>query len=138
MRAKGGIGCCASIFSAPLCLSPATTRIATNGRRNAAASSHALNVGAQMPISGENASPTPADVPFNPLASAYVCTALMNDTPVSGPIRISITHQARDATSSRHSLARRTTKTLRERKEDLLEIRSEERRVGKEWSAWGW
>ena len=33
--------------------------MATNGSRKTAATSHALNVGAQMPISGENASPTP-------------------------------------------------------------------------------
>src|SRR6185295_7120217 len=68
------------------------------------ASSHALKVGAHTPMSGENASPTPAAVPFRPLSSAYVCTALMNETPTSGPIRTSITHQARDANSSRHSL----------------------------------
>ena len=41
-------------------------RIATNGSRNAAASSQALKVGAQMPISGEKASPTPASVPLTP------------------------------------------------------------------------
>ena len=91
--------------SAPLCRSPATRRIATNGSRNAAASSHALKVGAQTPTSGENASPTPAAVPFSPLASAYVRTALMNETPTSGPMSRHITHQARDASSSRHSLA---------------------------------
>jgi len=67
---KADIGCCISIFSAPLCLSPATRRIATNGRRNTAATSHALKVGAQTPMSGEKASPTPAVVPFRPLASA--------------------------------------------------------------------
>src|SRR4051812_3175376 len=122
MRVRLFIGCCSSSLSAPLCRSPATNRIATNGNRNAAASSHALNVGAQIPISGENASPTPTDVPFNPLASAYVWTALMNETPVSGPMRINITHHAREATSSRHSLATSTTKMLRERKEDLFEI----------------
>ena len=77
--------------------------MATNGRRNAAASSEALKVGAQIPTSGENASPTPAAVPFKPLASAYVHTALMNEKPTSGPMRTSITHQARDAISSRHS-----------------------------------
>src|SRR6266511_2250653 len=153
-RANAGIGCCASILSAPLCLSPATTRIATNGNRNAAASSHALNVGAQTPMSGENASPTPTAVPFSPLASAYVCTALMNDTPTSGPMSSSITHHARDDRSSRHSLARRTRNGLTaepaepaerslffavfaafaflvvsgERKEDLFEIRGRGRR----------
>src|SRR5439155_10455302 len=104
MRANDGIGCCSSIFAAPLCLSPATTRIATNGRRNTAATSHALNVGAQMPTSGENASPTPIAVPFKPLASAYVRTALMNVTPTSGPIATRSTHHDRDARSSRVSL----------------------------------
>ena len=70
MRVKARIGCWSSIFNAPLWRSPVTSRMPTNGSRNAAASSHALNVGAQMPISGENASPTPAVVPFKPLASA--------------------------------------------------------------------
>ncbi len=84
--------------------------MATNGSRNAAASSQALKVGAQTPMSGENASPTPAAVPFNPLASAYVRTALMNDTPTSGPIASSRIHQAREATSSRHSLRSSHTK----------------------------
>src|SRR5579859_3968005 len=120
---SGRIGCCASSLSAPLCLSPPTTRIATKGRRNAAASSHALNVGAQTPMSGENASPTPADVPLRPLSSAYVRTALMNETPTSGPMSASITHQARDASSSRHSLTSSQTKGgLRARKHGLLEI----------------
>src|SRR5439155_10249944 len=104
MRANDGIGCCSSIFAAPLCLSPATTRIATNGRRKTAATSHALNVGAQIPMRGENASPTPTAVPFSPLASAYVRTALMNVTPTSGPIATSSTHHDRDARSSRVSL----------------------------------
>ena len=62
-RRKTGIGCCSSSFIAPLWRSPAITRIATKGRRNAAASSHALKVGAQMPTSGEKATPTPSDVP---------------------------------------------------------------------------
>src|SRR5439155_15809492 len=131
MRANDGIGCCSSIFAAPLCLSPATTRIATNGRRNTAATSHALNVGAQMPTSGENASPTPIAVPFKPLASAYVRTALMNVTPTSGPIATRSTHHDRDAISSRISfrsnqrkafLAFSAVKRARERKEDLFEI----------------
>ena len=64
IRAIAGIGCCSSSFNAPLCRSPETRRIATNGSRNAAASSQALKVGAQTPISGEKASPTPAAVPF--------------------------------------------------------------------------
>ena len=62
-RQKIGIGCCSSSFIAPLWRSPATTRMATKGNRNAAASSQALKVGAQMPTSGENATPTPSDVP---------------------------------------------------------------------------
>src|SRR5262249_38442400 len=40
--------------------------MATNGSRNTAATSQALKVGAQMPVSGENASPTPTAVPFKP------------------------------------------------------------------------
>src|SRR5581483_1357589 len=72
--------------------------------------------------SGENASPTPAAVPFSPLASAYVRTAPMNDTPTSGPIATSITHQERDATSSRASFSTSHEKAdLRERKEGALE-----------------
>src|SRR5438445_5784860 len=114
MRANDGIGCCSSIFAAPLCLSPATTRIATNGRRKTAATSHALNVGAQMPMSGENASPTPIAVPFNPLASAYVRTALMNVTPTSGPIATSRIHHDRDAISSRTSLRNNQRKATAE------------------------
>src|SRR5262245_19719722 len=105
----------------------------TNGSRNAAASSHALNVGAQTPMSGENASPTPCPtaVPFKPLASAYVRTALMNETPTSGPIATSITHQDRDAISSRHSLRRShargecrsaSGRPSRERKEHLFQV----------------
>src|SRR5438270_6961813 len=95
----------------------------TNGSRNAAASSHAENVGAHTPTSGENASPTPAAVPFSPLASAYVRTALMNETPTSGPIASSMIHHAREAMSSRHSLRRSHTKAeLRERKKYLFEI----------------
>src|SRR5690348_18497906 len=98
-------------------------RMATNGRRKAAASSHALKVGAQIPISGENASPTPAEVPFKPLASLYVRTALMNETPTSGPINTKNTHQAREAISSRHSLFNsHRNADLRERKKHLFEI----------------
>src|SRR4030095_6778213 len=65
-------GCCSSILSAPLWRSPDTRRMPTNGSMHAAASSHALKVGAQMPTSGENASPTPwpTAVPLRPLASA--------------------------------------------------------------------
>ena len=70
MRVKADIGCCISIFSAPLCRSPDTRRMPTNGSRNTAATSQALNVGAQTPMSGENASPTPVLVPLRPLASA--------------------------------------------------------------------
>src|SRR5215475_13993113 len=97
--------------------------MATNGSRKAAASSHALKVGAQMPISGENASPTPADVPFRPLASPYVRTALMNDTPTSGPMSTRNNHHARDEMSSRHSLSSsHQDADLREGKKDLFEI----------------
>ena len=96
--------------------------MATNGSRNAAAISQALKVGAQTPISGENASPTPAEVPPSPLASAYVRTALINDTPTSGPIRIRKTHQDRAVTNSCHSLRSSQTQGLCEGKKYLLEI----------------
>jgi hypothetical protein len=43
-----------------------------------------------------------------PLASAYVRAALMNATPVSGPIASSKNHQAREAQSSRHSFLSKT------------------------------
>src|ERR1051326_7526076 len=122
IRHAGGIGCWVSSLSAPLCLSPPTTRMATNGSRNAAASSHALNVGAHTPTSGENASPIPADVPFKALSSAYARRALMNQTPTSGPISASITHHARDASSSRHSFTSSHANRLRARKNDVLEI----------------
>src|SRR5690349_12295140 len=47
----------------------------------------------------------------------------MNDTPTSGPMSTSITHQERDAISSRHSLARSQRHgDLGERKKHLLEI----------------
>src|SRR5689334_20351277 len=75
-----------------------------------------------MPTSGENASPTPAVVPFRPLASAYVRTALMKVTPTSGPIASSSTHHAREAISSRASLRSSQSACLGERKEDLFEI----------------
>src|SRR5437870_2048505 len=86
--------------------------MATNGSRKTAATSHALKVGAQMPTSGENASPTPAVVPLRPLASAYVRTALMKVTPTSGPIARSSTHHARDDASSRYSFFRSQTNGL--------------------------
>ncbi len=70
MRATAGSRCCSSILIAPDWRSPETSRMPTNGSRKAAASSHALKVGAHMPMNGENASPTPAAVPFRPLASA--------------------------------------------------------------------
>src|SRR2546423_1814273 len=104
----------------------------TNGSRNAAASSHALKVGAHTPISGENASPTPADVPFRPLASAYVRTELMNEKPTSGPITRSSTQYARDAISSRHSLSSsHTNADLRKGKEHLFEIRRADSTAGR-------
>src|SRR5262245_38105755 len=123
IREIAGIGRCSSSFAAPLWRSPVTNRIATNGSRKAAASSMALNVGAQMPMRGENASPTPADVPSRPLSSAYVRIALMNATPTSGPISRSITHHALEASSSRHSLRSSHRKgPLRKGKHDLLEV----------------
>src|SRR5258706_202110 len=127
-RASDDRECCSSIFNAPLCLSPDTRRIPTNGSRNAAASSHALNVGAQTPTSGKNASPAPIALeaaPLRPLTSAYVRTAPMNETPTSGPMSTSITHQARDDSSSRHSFSSSHSHAgrvrLRERKEYLFE-----------------
>src|SRR5439155_825571 len=110
LRAAAGIGRCSSSLSAPVWRSAPTARMATNGSRNAAATSQALNVGAQTPTSGENASPTPPAVPFKPLSSAYVRTALMNATPTSGPIVSSRIHHDRDATSSRHSFSSSQTK----------------------------
>src|SRR6267142_2350646 len=97
----------------------------TNGSRNAAASSHALKVGAQTPMSGENASPTPCPtaVPLSPLASAYVRTALMNDTPTSGPMATSRIHHERDATSSRHSfLSSHAKACLCEGEKDIFQV----------------
>src|SRR5215213_686050 len=96
--------------------------MATNGSRNTAASSQALNVGAQIPTKGENASPTPAADPLNPLASAYVRTALMNANPTSGPRTSSSTHQAREALSSRDSFrSSHHQLPLSERKKHLFE-----------------
>src|SRR5262245_3539745 len=97
-------------------------RMATNGRRNTAAISHALNAGAHTPISGDNASPTPADVPFNPETSAYVWTAAMNETPMRGPIKKSSSHQARDTSNSRHSFRNsQSSGESGERKKHLFE-----------------
>src|SRR5579883_1081804 len=105
MRPMGGMPCWSSSLSAPLCRSPATRRIATNGSRNTAASSQALNVGAQTPMSGESASPTPAAAPFRPLTSAYVRMALRNERPTTGPMARSSTHQPRETSRSRHSFS---------------------------------
>src|SRR5262249_43664782 len=125
MRVSAGAACCISSLRAPVCRSPPTNLITTKGSKNAAASSHALNVGAQMPISGEKASPTPAVEPFRPLASAYVFTALMKETPTSGPIRIRNTHQAREASNSLHSFAiSQRNADLREGKKHLFEVRA--------------
>src|SRR6516225_1493069 len=102
----------------------------TNGRRKTAASSHALNVGAQMPTSGERASPTPAAVPPSPLTSAYVRTALMKETPTSGPIAARKTHHARETRSSCHSFwMSQSHVCLGERKECLLQILGARRRA---------
>src|ERR1700693_5495871 len=123
MRANGDIPCWISSLSAPLWRSPATIRIATKGSRKTAAISAALNAGAHTPISGDSASPTPAEVPFNPLTSEYVRTALMKDTPTSGPMPMSSTHHARDTRSSRHSLSsRQRNADLGERKHHFLQI----------------
>src|SRR4029079_3183963 len=46
----------------------------------------------------------------------------MNDTPTSGPINASMTHHAREASSSRHSLSRSQRNAgLRKRKESVFE-----------------
>src|SRR5262244_3035232 len=46
----------------------------------------------------------------------------MNETPTSGPMTISITHHAREATSSRHSFSiSQMNGVLRKGKEDLFE-----------------
>src|SRR3982750_2539990 len=48
----------------------------------------------------------------------------MKDTPTSGPISTSITHHARDESSSRHSFSiSQANGDLRERKEDLFKRR---------------
>src|SRR5262245_17153442 len=123
-RMKTEIGACCSSFSAPLWRSPDTMRIVTNGSRKTATISYALNVGAQTPTNGENASPTPIDVPPSPLASAYVRTALMNDTPTSGPLRRSMIHQDFETASSRHSLrSSHCHGRSSERKEHVLKVR---------------
>src|SRR5213078_4235733 len=120
---SGDIPCWSSSLRAPLCRSPATRRMATNGRRKTAANSHALNVGAQTPIRGDSASPTPAEVPLRPLTSAYVCTELMNDTPTSGPMARTSTHHARETRSSRHSFSTSHSHgDLREGKEYLFQV----------------
>src|SRR4051794_29173054 len=122
IRVNCDIPCCSSSFNAPLCRSAATRRIATKGSRKTAASSHALKAGAQTPISGDSASPTPAAVPFSPLTSAYVRTALMKETPTSGPMARSSTHQDFEEASARHSFSRsHGIGGLRERKEDLFQ-----------------
>ena len=79
--------------------------MATNGSRNVAIRSNAPKVGMKMPSSGVSASASPAGPPAPPLISLNDATAPMNDNPTSGPVSASITHQARDAISSRHSLA---------------------------------
>src|SRR3954468_7961984 len=97
--------------------------MATNGSRNTAASSHALNVGPHTPISGDSASPTPAAVPLSPLTSAYVRTDAMKDIPVSGPIASISTHHDLDPASCRHSFFKsQPNADLREGKKHLFEI----------------
>src|SRR5258707_11507798 len=121
---RGVIPCCNSSLRAPLVRSLAIARMATKGRRKDAAISYALKVGATTPSSGNSASASPAAVPPFPLASAYERTALMKDTPTSGPIIASMTHHERELISSRHSFFRSHFHALlREGKEDLLEIR---------------
>src|SRR5437868_12812882 len=47
----------------------------------------------------------------------------MNETPTSGPISTSMTHHARDVSSSRHSFSRSQTKgVLRKGKEDVFQV----------------
>src|SRR2546422_52443 len=97
--------------------------MATKGSKKTAASSQALNVGPQTPISGESASPTPAAVPLRPLTSAYVRTEPMNDIPVMGPMASSSTHHDFDPASCRHSFSSSHRKAdLRERKKHLFEV----------------
>ncbi len=93
--------------------------MATNGRRNTATSSYALNVGAQMPVSGSQTAPHPLPAPA--LTSANVPQAEMKDMPTSGPVSASMIHQDRDVISSRHSLrSSQSQAPLGERKKDLL------------------
>src|SRR5262245_49584312 len=54
----------------------------------------------------------------------------MNETPTSGPINRSITHQAREAIRSRHSLSTsHMNGVLREGKNDVLQIARRDRRA---------
>src|SRR5258708_27106487 len=76
-----------------------------------------------MPYSGKGAWASPAAALPCPLASAYERTALMKDTPTSGPTSASITHHERELINSRHSFLRSHLQALGEGKEDLLEIR---------------
>src|SRR5215203_6770674 len=52
----------------------------------------------------------------------------MNETPTSGPMRTSMTHQDVDAISARHSLRSSHASGLCERKEHLFEVRASRRR----------
>ena len=63
IRTMGESGRCNSIASAPLWRSPLTSRITTKGSRNTAATSYALNVGAQIPSSGLQTNPHPVPAP---------------------------------------------------------------------------
>src|SRR5262245_28410820 len=71
-----------------------------------------------MPSSGEHTIPQPGSA----LTSAYVATAFVNAMPTIGPAASTITHHAREARSSRHSLITSQPAALRERKEHLGQV----------------
>src|SRR5262245_3792454 len=93
----------------------------TNGSRKIATISYAPNVGPQTPISGAQTLPQP--VPAPTLTSANARTPSIKETPTMGPVSASISHQARDDISSRHSLLRsQRNALLGEGKEHLFQI----------------
>src|SRR4030095_3560915 len=120
IRVSAETGRCISITSAPLCRSPESRRMPTNGSRNAALISYAPKVGPHTPTSGAHTAPQP--VPAPSLTSENVRTLSTKAKPTSGPVNARSTHQARDAVSSRHSLRSSHANALRERKERSFQI----------------
>lgn len=65
----------------------------------------------------------PTELPLVPDSSEYVRTAVMKETPVSGPIAASISHQERETSSSRSSLRSNVAKAESgEGKKNLFQI----------------